>query len=195
MLKVQEWSNKWLHVFNEEKCSTMHIGFNNQKADYTLNGKPLKKTEVEKDLGVLISNDLKPSKHVAEVAARANNIVGLIKRNFDYLDAETVVTLHCTLIRPILEYAVQSWCPYLVKDREDLEKVQHRVTKLVPGLEEDVSYEERCKKLGLPTLKLRRERGDLIEVYKILHGLEGNFSCCERVIPGDMTGNCRKESI
>ena len=110
MLKVQEWSNKWLLVFNDEKCSTMHIEYNNQKADYTLNGKPLKKTEVEKDLGVLISNDLKPSKHFAEVAARANNIVGLIKRNFDYLDAETVVTLHCTLIRPILEYAVQSWC-------------------------------------------------------------------------------------
>ena len=129
---------------------------------------------MEKDLGVLVSNDLKPSKHVAEVAARANNIVGLIRRNFDYLDAETVVTLHCTLIRPILEYAVQSWCPYLVKDIEELEKVQHRMTKLVPGLQENVPYEERCKKLGLPTLKQRRERGDLIEVYKILNGYEGS---------------------
>ena len=69
MERIQEWSNKWLLVFNDEKCSTMHIGKNNLKADYILNGKPLKKTEVEKDLGVLVSNDLKPSKHVAEVAA------------------------------------------------------------------------------------------------------------------------------
>ena len=45
-----------------------------------------------------------------------------------------------------------------MKDIEELEKVQHRVTKLVPGLQEDVSYEERCKKLGLPTPKQRRER-------------------------------------
>ena len=108
------------------------------------------------------------------MAARANHIVGFIRRNFDYLDAETVVTLHCTLIRPILEYAVQSWCPYLVKDIEELEKVQHRMTKLVPGLQENVPYEERCKKLGLPTLKQRRERGDLIEVFKILNGYEGS---------------------
>ena len=98
-------------------------------------------------MGVLVSNDLKPSKHVAEVAARANNIVGLIRRNFDYLDAETVVTLHCTLIRPILEYAVQSWCPYLVKDIEEPEKIQHRVTKLVPGLQEDVTMKRDVRSL------------------------------------------------
>ena len=46
------------------------------------------------------------------------------------------------------------------------------MTKLVPGLQ-DMSYENRCKELGLPTLKEQRLRGDLIEVYKILYGFEG----------------------
>jgi hypothetical protein len=46
----------------------------------------LKKSEFEKDLGVLVSNDLKPSRHVAAVALKANNVVGIIKRNFEYLD-------------------------------------------------------------------------------------------------------------
>ena len=89
-------------------------------------------------MGVLVSCDLKPSKHVAKVAAKANRIVGLIRKNFDFLDAETVVALHCSLVRPILEYAVQSWCPYLVKDIEELEKVQSRVTRLVPGFQDNV---------------------------------------------------------
>ena len=173
MKKIEEWSDKWLLVFNEEKCATMHIGHNNQKVDYKLNDKTLKKTELEKDLGVFISHDLKPSQHVSIVAARANKIVGLMKKNFDYLDEETILSIYCSIIRPILEYAVQSWCPFWKKDIEELEKVQHRVTKLVPGLQ-DESYEERCSKLNLPTLEQRRLRGDLIETYKILNGHEGS---------------------
>ena len=173
MKKIEEWSNKWLLVFNEEKCATMHIGSRNQKVDYKLNEKTLKKTELEKDLGVFISHDLKPSQHVSKVAAKANKIVGLMKKNFDYLDAETILSIHCAIIRPILEYAVQSWCPYLQKDIDELEKVQHRVTKLVPGLY-DWSYEDRCRELKLPTLQQRRLRGDLIETYKILNGYEGS---------------------
>ena len=172
MKRIEAWSEKWLLTFNEDKCATMHIGHNNPKESYLINNKVLNESKLEKDLGVFVSCDLKPSQHVAKVAARANRIIGLMKKNFDFLDEETILSIHCSMIRPILEYAVQSWCPYLAKDIEELEKVQHRVTKLVPGLY-DTPYEERCRKLKLPTLKQRRERGDLIEVYKILRGHEG----------------------
>ena len=172
MTKIQDWSRKWLLVFNEDICSTLHIGRNNQRYDYELNGEILKKSDLEKDLGVHVSEDLKPSRHVSVVAAKANRIVGLVKKNFDYLDRDTIMSIHCTIIRPILEYAVQSWCPYYKKDIEELEKVQHRVTKLVPGMS-DWSYEATCKALELPTLVQRRLRGDMIETYKILRGFEG----------------------
>ena len=86
------------------------------------------------------------------MAARANKIVGLLRRNTDNLDAETVLFIYWAIIIPILEYAVQTLCPYLQKNIDELEKVQHRVTKLVPGLS-DLCYEERCKRLELLTLK------------------------------------------
>ena len=54
----------------------------------------MKKSEVEKGLGVFISHDLKPSKHVAVVAAKANKIVGLMKKNVDFLDAETILSIY-----------------------------------------------------------------------------------------------------
>ena len=47
--------------------------------------------------------------------------------------------------------------------------MQRRATKLVPGLK-DISYEERLRKLDLPTLAYCRLRGDVIEMYKILAG-------------------------
>ena len=77
MLKIENWSKKWLLTFNEDKCSTMHIGKDNQKTDYVLNNKTLNKTTLEKDLGVFVSNELKSSQHVAKVTARANGIIGL----------------------------------------------------------------------------------------------------------------------
>jgi ribonuclease P/MRP protein subunit RPP40 len=82
-----------------------------------------------------------------------------------------VIKLYKCLIRPQLEYAVQAWRPYLQKDIDLLEGVQRRATKLVVGMREK-SYEERLKFLDMTTLETRRVRGDLIEVFKIMKGLE-----------------------
>ena len=42
-----------------------------------------------------------------------------------------------------------------------------RATKLVISIK-NLTYKDRLKRLKLPTLKYRRIRGDMIEVYKIL---------------------------
>ena len=52
-----------------------------------------------------------------------------------------------------------------------LERVQKRFTRMLPGME-GISYEERLEKLGLFSLERRRLRGDLIEVYKIMRGMD-----------------------
>jgi ribonuclease P/MRP protein subunit RPP40 len=56
------------------------------------------------------------------------------------------------------------------KDIEKIEKLQHRATRIhcLKGL----SYEKRCEKLCLPTLEDRRLRGDMIQMYKVLNGLD-----------------------
>jgi len=68
------------------------------------------------------------------------------------------------------EYGACVWSPYKLKDIETIEKVQKRATKRVKGLH-TLTYENRLKQLNLPTLRYRRCRDDMIEVFKILCSL------------------------
>ena len=77
------------------------------------------------------------------------------------------------MVRPHLEYAVQAWNPYLAKDRIILERVQKRATTRLIRSVSSLSYEQRLRHLKLTSLKLRRLRGDLIQVFKIVHGFDG----------------------
>ena len=67
-------------------------------------------------------------------------------------------------------YANNVWYPKRKTGVDKLERVQRRATKLIPGLSKK-SYIERLKVLNLPTLKYRRYRGDMIELFKILKGI------------------------
>jgi len=57
----------------------------------------------------------------------------------------------------------------LRKDKDMIEAVQHRATKMVPGFAK-FSYEERLQRMDLLSLEYRRLRGDAIETFKYLHG-------------------------
>ena len=56
--------------------------------------------------------------------------------------------------------------PYKIKDITAIENMQRRATKLVPSLK-NIEYEDRLRKLKLPTLKYRRLRGGMIVTYKL----------------------------
>ena len=72
------------------------------------------------------------------------------------------------------------WHPRFKKEIEQIEKVQRRATKLVPGFS-GIQYEDRLQQLDLPSLVYRRCRGDVIEVYKYLNGL--NFFSNDGLLP------------
>ena len=101
---------------------------------------------------------------------KANQLVGMLRRTFVYLDKNTFKQLFVSIVRPHLEYGAPIWNPHSKKLITLVENVQRRATKLLPGME-NLSYKERLKSLDLPTLQYRRYRGDMIEVYKLTHEL------------------------
>ena len=66
---------------------------------------------------------------------------------------------------------MQFWSPQLGKDVDAIERVQRRATGLIPGRAR-LSYEERLKETGLYTLERRWLQGDMIEMFKIMKGID-----------------------
>ena len=81
------------------------------------------------------------------------------------------LNLFKSIVRPHTEYATPIWSPLYKKDKIIIENVQRRTTKLVASCK-NLSYPERLRKLGLPSLEYRRERADMIQVYKILNDID-----------------------
>jgi hypothetical protein len=129
-----EWAEKWGMSFNVQKCKIMHIGKNNPCYEYTMRGTKLGTTEEERDIGVVITKNLKPSEQCSKAAGRATAVLNQIRRNFHYRDRHTFLKLYKQYVRPHLEFSSQAWSPWLVGDKETLEKVQEKAVKMVSGL-------------------------------------------------------------
>ena len=77
-----------------------------------------------------------------------------------------LLQLYKSLVRLHLEYCISAWAPHYVKDKVLLERVQHRFTRMVPGMKH-LPYDTRLAQLGIWTLEERRHRADLLEVFRM----------------------------
>ncbi len=165
--ELRKWIEKWLLFFHPEKSKYMRTGNTSVDENGYIMYSNISKTRTEKDIGVVIDDKLTFANHLAEKINKANKIVGLIRRTFVHLKPVIFKPLFTALVRPYLEYANEVWCPHLIKDIDAIENVQRRATKLVPCLKE-LLYEERLKRLDLPSLAYRRSR-DQIETFRIVN--------------------------
>ena len=165
-----KWADKWLMSFNTDKCVVMHLGNGNVMYAYYMNGVLMKTTECEKDIGVYMTPSLKPSVHIAEAVKKANRALGTLLRCLSYRDRFHYIRLYKQYVRCHLETAVQAWSPWLVQDIEKIEAVQRRAINKCYGLYG--TYTEKLKAVGLTTLSDRRSRGDMLQTFKIMQGID-----------------------
>ena len=118
----------------------------------------------EKYLGIRCTSDCKPSLHCQRAAAKAMQVL------IGAPDWHAVLkVLHFIQEGEHIRGDYLKKSPKYAKDTDLLEKVQRRATKLLFSLSH-LPYESRLLKLQLYSLYCRRQRGDLIETFKILNG-------------------------
>ncbi|KAF2349853.1 Reverse transcriptase domain [Trinorchestia longiramus] len=121
--RLLQWTETWQMSFNIEKCSVMHVGANNRHFQHTMYNIPIETVQQQRDLGVIVTENLKHDKQVEKSVKNASRILGFIARNFEYKSKNIMLSLYKALVRPHLEYAVQLWSPTLRKDINKMEKI------------------------------------------------------------------------
>ena len=167
---LSAWSRKWGMTFNTAKCKVLHCGNRNSRYKYMMDGTEIGEAIEERDLGIQVTGSMKPSRQCAAVAKSANFALGQLLRAFHYRGKRSLIPLFKTFVRPKLEFSAAAWSPWTEGDCKSLEKVQERLIRSLSDVRGD-NYEDKLKNAGLTTLRERRERGDMVEAFKTLRGI------------------------
>ena len=128
------WALRNEIYFQPAKCKNVRISRKRVSPPlfYNLNGFDLEVVESEKDLGVMIANDTSWKEHIVMIVAKANRMLGFLKRCWRGLvDSEALVS--------------QSVVSQLIL----IEQVQRRATRFIVGKGGDLCYRDRLIKLKI----------------------------------------------
>ena len=104
-------SNELFFQPTTPKCVNLRISRkrNSPSLNYSLNGFSLEVVKAEKDLGVLISSDMTWKDHIIMVVAKANKMLGFLKRNCAGLvNREALLRLNHSLAARMFVFARRS---------------------------------------------------------------------------------------
>lgn len=126
---VSDWAAENGMEISTPKCAVLKTGATG--VDYRLNGLLIPEVSAMRDLGVLVSSDLKFRQHIAQVASSSAVICNLSLRSFAIKRPEYYEHLYNNLISPKLTYCSVIWTPSTVTDMTLLEKMRNRFVRMV----------------------------------------------------------------
>jgi hypothetical protein len=91
-----------------------------------MKGQKLATTEEEKDIGVVVTKNLKPSAQCHKAATRATAVLSHLRKNFHFRDKKTFVRLHKQYVRPHLEVTSPAWSPWTNRNYRKYRRKQSR---------------------------------------------------------------------
>ena len=172
-----KWCKRKKLVLNIKKCSVMVFHRSNNakfEASYHIRNQQLEKVSEIKDLGIIIDDKLKFTKHIDMVIRKAKKVLGCITRiGQDFVKLETLMQLYTSLVRPSLEYGSIIWSPQYQVHIQRLEAVQLGFVRHIKYLWKQrgvkLTTEETRRRMKLMSLEQRRKLLDLCFFHKIIN--------------------------
>ena len=154
-----KWCQENNMKLNTEKTKEMMIYFGKKQLTFPpiqINSSPLENVENSKVLGVVLNNKLKWGDYIDYISTKASKrlyFLRLLKRA--NINPSDIITVYCSTIRSILEYACEVWHPGLTKQLSNqLELIQKRAFNIAYP---DISYNDAIKMTNTLSLYQRRE--------------------------------------
>ncbi len=115
-----------------------NLFISNNKSDICDNPIIMNQTELEvvkshKYLGVIVSNDLKWTKHIDHIHAKSNKTLGMITAASHNMPHKCLDKAYSTVVRPTLEYAGPLLAELRAQDADHLESIQYQAGRLITG--------------------------------------------------------------
>jgi hypothetical protein len=162
---IAQWASDSGMRFNTNKCFYTTFGSSTLIRSYSICGSEIISKHLFKDLGILVSSPLSFNDHMDLIIAKAYSRLGLINKVFKTKSLKTVPRLYKAFVRPILDYSSLIWNPYTIKYTTKIERVQRHMCRMIPTIRY-LPYRQQLKCLGLHSLQLRRQRYQLISIFK-----------------------------
>jgi len=172
--KLEAWGRRWLMRFHPGKCQVLRVSRSRSKLQhpYSLLGTQLEGTDTINYLGITLSSDMRWTKHIDNVRAKANSKLGFLRRNVRIASPRLKSQLYSTVVRSSMEYASSVWSPHECKATDSLEMVQRRAARWVlHRYQRTASVTQMLSELSWLTLAERRRISRLLMLYKITHNL------------------------
>jgi len=184
LITMFDWCERNDMSLNVNKCCFMRFSRLKEKNQfkYCINNVTLNEQNVVKDLGVYLDSKLVFLEHFEVIVARANRMLGFIKRvSKDFKNVGVVKLLYTSLVRSILEFSNIVWSPYYQVHINRLENIQHKFIKYAGyklfcnGISLD--NDQTMLYLNLTTLVRRREYYDVCFAFNILNSFIKSPDC------------------
>ena len=99
-------------MLNPTKCTYLRVfPGNHQDFEYSIGDTKIKREREQRDLGVLIDENLSFHSHINKVINTCNSQIYMIRRNFKFTNNNIQIKLFKALVLPILTYCISVWWP------------------------------------------------------------------------------------
>ena len=176
---LDNWCKLWRLKLNASKCTTLKLSLahssHHRQYQYCIDGTVIPYQEKQRDLGIIVKNDLSWTEHYNIICRKAYQSLNLIRRTFKQtMTTQVKRCLYLTLVRSHLAYCSQIWRPRLVKDTLNLERIQRKATKYILN-NYVVDYKVRLNELHLLPLMYWLELLDVMFLVRCLQNPSDNL--------------------